>query len=84
MTVAAPTSEIRRWARTQGMTVGDRGRLPPGILAAYAASRGQSQSPTTPDGHGDKHQLADSGNKVAVRPVPGATGSTRTISARAR
>lgn len=42
MTVAASTSEIRHWARGQGMTVGDRGRLPPEILTVYAASQSEA------------------------------------------
>ena len=36
MAVTASTYEIRHWARTQGMTVGDRGRLSPDIPIAIA------------------------------------------------
>lgn len=82
MTVAVSTSIIRQWARAQGLSVGDRGRLSPQLLEAYAASHGQprqvARKATTAATH-----APDAGVRISVRPVPGATGSTRTISARA-
>ena len=32
------TAQLRAWARAQGMEVGDRGRLSPAVLEAYAAA----------------------------------------------
>ena len=84
MTVAASTSMIRQWARTQGMTVGDRGRLSPEVLAAHAAGQSPSQQPTVHPAAKTSTTKAGSGDTVVVRPVPGAIGITRTISARAK
>jgi hypothetical protein len=90
MTATASTSEIRHWARTQGMTVGDRGRLSPEILTAYAASQSPAQQPTTQPAQTAatvttaRAAEARPRGRVVARPVPGATGITRTISARAR
>lgn len=87
MTAAASTSEIRHWARAQGMTVGARGRLSPDILTAYAASQSPAQQPTAqpaPTAVVTASAEASVRGRVVVRPVPGATGITRTISARAR
>ena len=99
MTVPASTSEIRHWARAQGMSVGDRGRLSPEILTAYAESQSSAQQPTAqPASTAQTTQTAQtaqtvltaraagagSRSRVVVRPVPGATGITRTISARSR
>ena len=87
MTAAASTSEIRHWARTQGMTVGGRGRLSPEILTAYTERQGSAQqptaqpSPTVPTGSAAG---AGARSRVVVRPVPGATGITRTVSVRPR
>ena len=41
---AASTAEVRSWARGQGLVVGDRGRLAPDILAAYAAATNTTAS----------------------------------------
>jgi len=90
MTAAATAAEIRHWARTQGMTVGDRGRLSPEILTAYAASQNPAQqptaqpAPTAPSVPTTRAAEASSRSRARVRPVPGATGITRTISARPR
>ena len=81
MTVAASPSEIRQWARTQGMTVGNRGRLSPETVAAYAVDQSQSQQPAATTTSATK---AGAGSRIVVRPAPGAIGITRTISARAR
>lgn len=32
------TAEVREWARSQGMPIGDRGRLPAELRAAYVAA----------------------------------------------
>lgn len=34
------TSEVRRWARSRGMKVNDRGRLPAGMRAKFIATAG--------------------------------------------
>lgn len=34
------SSVVRQWARSKGMEVGERGRLSPEVLAAYAAAHG--------------------------------------------
>jgi hypothetical protein len=36
---ALDTTAIREWARANGYTVGDRGRMPASIIDAYSASR---------------------------------------------
>lgn len=42
--MTTPTQgEVRAWARAQGLTVNDRGRLPTAIRAAYEAAQGESQ-----------------------------------------
>lgn len=87
MTVAASTAEIRHWARAQGMTVGDRGRLSPEILTAYADSQSSAQQPTVEPGPTvPTASAAEAGSRsrVVVALSPGATGITRTISARTR
>ena len=41
MTTTTPkSSDVRQWARTKGWEVGERGRLSPDVLAAYAAAHG--------------------------------------------
>ena len=90
MTAAASTSEIRHWARTQGMTVGGRGRLSPEILTAYTERQGSAQQPTAqppptvPTVPTGSAAGAGARSRVVVRPVPGATGITRTVSVRSR
>ena len=85
MTSAASTADIRHWARSQGIPVGDRGRLSPEIFTAYAASHGSPQErPARTAQTGQTTQTtslapAGSGATVAVRPFPGATGINRTI-----
>jgi hypothetical protein len=43
------TSQVRQWAREQGVQVGDRGRLPADLVAAYlTAHRRSSPAPARP------------------------------------
>jgi hypothetical protein len=35
------TTEVREWARTQGIEVKDRGRIPAGIVASYREATGK-------------------------------------------
>lgn len=67
------------------MTVGDRGQISPEILTAYAESQDPAQqpiaqpAPTAPTAPSASVAEAGSRRRVVVRPVPGATGITRTI-----
>ena len=83
MTVAACTSVIRQWARAVGLTVGDRGRLSPQVLDAYANSHDQIEQSAAPAATTATQVSRGAGLRIGVRPVPGATGNRRTISARA-
>lgn len=41
MTATSPkSSDVRQWARSKGLEVGERGRLSPDVLAAYSAAHG--------------------------------------------
>ena len=83
MTTAASTSVIRHWARAQGLTVGDRGRLSPQVLDAYATSHAKLPTSTAPEPMKATTVRPGAGLRIGVSPVPGAKGNTRTISARA-
>lgn len=83
MTTATSTSVIRLWARAQGLTVGDRGRLSPQVLDAYATSRAKLSTSTAPESMRAKTVEPGAGLRIGVSPVPGAKGNSRTISARA-
>lgn len=83
MTVATSTSVIRQWARTQGLTVGDRGRLSPQVLDAYATSHDQIEQSVAPVVTTATQVIRNAGLRIGVRPAPGVTGNKRTISARA-
>jgi hypothetical protein len=39
-TTTAKSSDVRQWARSKGIDVGERGRLSPDVLAAYSAAHG--------------------------------------------
>ena len=85
MTTNSSTAVIRQWARDNGLPVGDRGRLSPQLLSAYAIS---SAPPTAAEaGSAPTRELAPrrllaAVARVAVHPTPGATGITRKIAAR--
>lgn len=81
MTANASTAVIRQWARAQGMAVGDRGRLSPQVLDAYSAS--QRRSAPAPAVSKTNKKRGHAQLRVTVRPMPGATGTARTIAARA-
>lgn len=87
MTVPISTAVIRQWARDNGLAVGDRGRLSPQLLTAYASS--STAKPEAPEakiastpGRASRRQ-APSAVHMSVRPRPGATGIARKIVARA-
>jgi hypothetical protein len=82
MTPLPPAAVIRKWARDNGIHVGDRGRLSPDLLAAYSAN---DVSTFAPPAKPQKQQvIKGSGGmlRVAVLPVPGATGVGRRVIAR--
>ena len=83
MTANASTAFIRQWARAQGMTVGDRGRLSPQVLHAYSASHSQHRPASAPTVRKTNKKRDRAQLRVPVRPLPGATGTARTIAARA-
>ena len=37
------TSQVRQWAREQGVHVGDRGRIPADLVAQYLAAHGRAR-----------------------------------------
>jgi hypothetical protein len=39
------TSQVRQWARQQGVPVGDRGRIPADLVAQYLAAHRRGGSP---------------------------------------
>jgi hypothetical protein len=88
MMTTASTADIRRWARSEGLVVGDRGRLSPDVVAAYQA--GLVERPTVPGASAEvavPEKPADwppGGQlRIAVRPIPGAQGAGRRVRARA-
>ena len=83
MTTATSTSVIRLWARAQGLTVGDRGRLSPQVLDAYAKGHAKLWPAAGPEPMKATTAAPDAGLRIGVSPVPGAKGNTRTIKARA-
>jgi ATP-dependent DNA helicase PIF1 len=68
-----PTSQVREWARRQGVPVGDRGRLPAGLVAQYLAAHGSVRTST-----------AKPSPPQARRPADGDVVIGRTVSAKPR
>ena len=86
MTPPASTAVIRQWARDNGLSVGDRGRLSPQLLSAYASS-----DTSKPKATSKQHLASTPGQtprrqvravRVPVHPTPGATGIAHKIAAR--
>ena len=88
MTTTASPAVIRQWARAEGLSVGDRGRLSPDILAAYAAQESEARLPAVRAGA----PVAGTGRaaprrlvlRVAAKPAPGPNGVGLRVTARAR
>lgn len=86
MTAPTSTAVIRQWARDNGLPVGDRGRLSPELLSAYAGS-----SPAKPSAAAPKlsaparssQRKASRAVRIPIQPTPGATGIAHKIVARA-
>lgn len=83
MTAPVSTAVIRQWARNNDLTVGERGRLSPQVLTAYA-SAGPSRPDAPLPGSALPRQAQRGQGVVAVRvrPTPGATGVGRRVVAR--
>jgi hypothetical protein len=86
MTAPSSTAVIRQWAREHGFSVGDRGRLSPEVLAAYATSGSRSTgagydkpAPTPVAAAGRTVRPAV---RIPVQPRPGATGIGHRVTAR--
>ena len=93
MSKNASTAVIRHWAREQGLLVGDRGRLSPDVLAAYAdraagaaneaAGTATATAYTPTETTAAASAVPRDGYRVAASPVPGATGISRRVRAAA-
>jgi len=82
MTKTAPTSsDVRQWARSQGLEVGERGRLSPDLLAAYSkAHGGASVKPAAKKAPAKKRAAAKKApakKKAAVRKAPAKKAAQR-------
>ena len=86
MTTFASPAVIRQWARDNGIAVGDRGRLNPDVVAAYAAQKARAAvgGAVVAGDRADAAMDANGGRpRLSVRPTPGATGISRRVRARA-
>ena len=84
MTAHVSPAVIRQWARNNGLTVGERGRLSPQIRAAYATCIGSSVAdvPRAARSAAGPAQRAPGAVLIRVRPAPGATGIGHQVAAR--
>lgn len=87
MTATDSPPVIRQWARDNGFSVGDRGRLSPDVLTAYAGREadvgGSAKAVLAADLPDVPQRFAAGRLQLAVRPKPGATGISRRVRARA-
>jgi hypothetical protein len=72
----ADTATVRRWAREQGLPVGDRGRISPDLVAAYSAAHGSAGSSVPARGTALRAPSAAprrsrAGSRGAAVPAPG-------------
>src|SRR5688572_26098339 len=84
MTATASAAVIRQWARDNGLRVGERGRLSPQLLTAYATT-GQAEPPARQTASlpaPPRLQHVRREVRIPVQPTPGATGLARTVAAR--
>lgn len=76
---------IRQWARDNGLPGGDRGRLSPQLLSAYAANaRSQltaAETKTVSTSARKARRQVRHAVRIPVQPTPGATGIAHKISA---
>lgn len=98
MTAPASTAVIRQWARDNGLPVGDRGRLSPQLLSAFASSGTSKPKAATKSATKTKPKAATKAKaastpvpaprrqvramRVPVHPTPGATGIAYKVAAR--
>ena len=98
MTAPASTAVIRQWARDNGLPVGDRGRLSPQLLSAFASSGTSTPKAATQAATKTKAKPTTAAKaastpiqaprrqaravRVRVHPTPGATGISHKVAAR--
>src|SRR5688500_15542551 len=85
MTAPTSTAVIRQWARDNGLPVGDRGRLSPELLTAYAGSSSTKPivaAPKPPASARATRRKVALAVRAPVQPTPGATGIAHKIAAR--
>lgn len=86
MTAPASTAVIRQWARDNGLPVGDRGRLSPQLLNAFASSGTSKRKATIKEKPASTPVQAPRRRIRAVRvpvdPTRGATGIAHRVAAR--
>ena len=87
MTAPTSTAVIRQWARDNGLPVGQRGRLSPELLSAYASSSPATPAPPTPKISAPTRTATRQSRgalNIPIQPTPGATGLAHKITARNR
>ena len=90
MSKVASASVVRQWARDNGLKVGDRGRLAPEVYVAFtAAAEGDEQEAVAASAEGIQPALPSRAVaalevplRISTQPRPGASGVSRTVSAR--
>lgn len=85
VTVPSSAAVVRQWARDNGLPVGDRGRLSPELLTAYAASGSPKPGATSPKLTAParaSRRRASLAVRVLVQPTPGAIGIAHRVAAR--
>ena len=85
MAVNSPsTSQVRQWAREQGVPVGDRGRIPADLVAQYLAAHGRAR----PAAAKSRRSAFTKSRKAPVPPSPRASSDGvaigRTVHAKPR
>ena len=71
----ASLTDVRAWAREQGMQVGDRGRLPAKLVAQYEAAHPQAAAQASPPAKKARAQKGQPGKPAKPRSRATATGS---------
>ena len=87
MTAPTSTAVIRQWARDNGLPVGERGRLSPELLSAYANSSRATPAPPKAKIAAPTRAATRQARgplNIPIQPTPGATGLAHKITARNR
>jgi ATP-dependent DNA helicase PIF1 len=85
MTAPTSTAVIRQWARDNGLPVGERGRLSPELLSAYASTIALTPAApkmTTAAPVRTSSRRTAGAVRIPIQPTPGATGIAHKITAR--